>query len=65
MCYVNALVLKNPLAKPQNNPNKRKDQIELFEINLMQFKTTLHKKIIDIKIIKPHIEAKWRCGLTH
>jgi hypothetical protein len=65
MCYVNALVLKNPLAKPQNNPNKRKDQIELFEINLMQFKTTLYKKIIDIKINKPHIEAKWRCGLTH
>jgi hypothetical protein len=57
------LILKNPLAKPQNNPNRKRTKRKLFKINLLQFKTTSHKNN-DIKIAKPHIKSKWRHGLT-
>jgi hypothetical protein len=58
------LILRNPLAKPQNNPNRKRTKRKLFKINLSQFKTTSHKNN-DIEIAKPHIKSRWRHGLTH
>jgi hypothetical protein len=58
------LILRNPLAKPQNNPNRKRTKRKLFKINLSQFKTTSHKNN-DIKIAKPNIKSKRKHGLTH
>lgn len=57
-------IIRNPLAKPQNNPNRKRTKRKLFKINLSQLKTTSHKNN-DIEIAKLHIKFRWRHGLTH